>query len=68
MGAADSEVTSILDQRHHISNPVAADFRVINQGSMLAASTSTSQVFTTLLGAVAAISLLVAGAIDVALA
>jgi putative ABC transport system permease protein len=40
---------------------VNADFRVINQGSILAASSSTSDVFTTLLGAVAAISLLVGG-------
>jgi len=61
LDAADAEVTSILAQRHNISNPLNADFRVINQGSILAASTSTSQVFTTLLGAVAAISLLVGG-------
>jgi putative ABC transport system permease protein len=61
LDAADAEVTSILDQRHHIANTAATDFRVINQGSILAASSSTSQVFTTLLGAVAAISLLVGG-------
>ena len=61
LDAADAEVTAILDQRHHVANPAAADFRVINQGSILAASTSTSQVFTTLLGAVAAISLVVGG-------
>src|SRR5205807_2062544 len=50
-----------LDQRHRISSPADSDFRVINQGTILAASSSTSQVFTTLLGAVAAISLLVGG-------
>ncbi len=61
LDAASAEVTSILDQRHHIQNPLLADFRVINQGSILAASSSTSQVFTTLLGEVAAISLLVGG-------
>jgi putative ABC transport system permease protein len=61
LNAADAEVTSILDQRHRIASPVNADFRVINQGSILAASSSTSDVFTTLLGAVAAISLLVGG-------
>ena len=38
-----------------------ADFQVINQGSILAASSATSNVFTTLLGEVAAISLLVGG-------
>jgi putative ABC transport system permease protein len=61
LNAAESEVTSILDARHDITNPVNADFRVLNQGSILAASSSTSDVFTTLLGEVAAISLLVGG-------
>jgi putative ABC transport system permease protein len=61
LDAAEGEVTSILDQRHKISNPSDADFRVINQGSILQASSSTSSVFTTLLGEVAAISLLVGG-------
>jgi putative ABC transport system permease protein len=61
LDAAEAEVTSILDQRHHIANAADADFRVINQGSILAASSSTSSVFTTLLGEVAAISLLVGG-------
>jgi putative ABC transport system permease protein len=61
LDAAEAEVTSILDQRHHITNSADADFRVINQGSILAASSSTSSVFTTLLGEVAAISLLVGG-------
>jgi putative ABC transport system permease protein len=61
LNAAQSEITSILDRRHRISSPTDSDFRVINQGTILAASSSTSQVFTTLLGAVAAISLLVGG-------
>jgi putative ABC transport system permease protein len=61
LDAAEAEVTSILDQRHHIANAADADFRVINQGSILQASSSTSSVFTTLLGEVAAISLLVGG-------
>jgi putative ABC transport system permease protein len=61
LNAAEAEVTSILDQRHKITNPADADFRVINQGSILQASSSTSSVFTTLLGEVAAISLLVGG-------
>ncbi|MDX6643784.1 MAG: putative transport system permease protein, partial [Solirubrobacteraceae bacterium] len=49
------------NQRHRIANAAGADFRIINQGTILAASNSTSQVFTTLLGVVAAISLLVGG-------
>jgi putative ABC transport system permease protein len=39
----------------------SSGFQVVNQGSILAASSSTTGVFTTLLGAVAAISLLVGG-------
>ena len=61
LDAAEAEITAILDQRHRITSAASSDFRVINQGTILAASTSTSDVFTTLLGAVAAISLLVGG-------
>jgi len=61
LDAADAEVTSILDQRHQITDTANPGFRVINQGSLLTASSSTSNVFTTLLGEVAAISLLVGG-------
>lgn len=61
LDAAQSEVTSILDQRLDVTDPTNPGFQVLNQGSILQASSSTSQVFTTLLGAVAAISLLVGG-------
>ena len=58
--AAQTEVTSILEQQlgTTVANP---GFNVINQGTILSASQSTSGVFTTLLGEVAAISLLVGG-------
>jgi putative ABC transport system permease protein len=59
--AAQDEVTTILDSTHKIANPLNADFRVLNQASLLATSNSTNRVFTVLLGAVAAISLLVGG-------
>jgi putative ABC transport system permease protein len=59
--AAAAEVTAVLDGTHKITNPLNADFRLLNQASLLATSSSTSSVFTTLLGAVAAISLLVGG-------
>jgi len=59
--AAAAEVTAVLDGTHRITNPLNADFRLLNQASLLATSSSTSSVFTTLLGAVAAISLLVGG-------
>ncbi len=60
LNAAEAEVSSILEQQLGTSatNP---GFNVINQGSILEASSSTSSVFTTLLGEVAAISLLVGG-------
>jgi putative ABC transport system permease protein len=63
LNAAQSEVTSILNDRHDI-NPAdssTTSFQVINQGSILETSNQTTSVFTTLLGAVAAISLLVGG-------
>jgi putative ABC transport system permease protein len=60
--AAQTEVTDILDQRHPTAaGSTTSSFTVINQGSILQASNSTSGVFTTLLGEVAAISLLVGG-------
>jgi putative ABC transport system permease protein len=61
LNAAESEVTSILEERHKIKNASEPGFSVLNQGSLLETSSSTSSVFTTLLGEVAAISLLVGG-------
>jgi putative ABC transport system permease protein len=62
LGAAQTEITDILDQRHPTtSSSSSSSFNVINQGSILQTSTSSSKVFTTLLGEVAAISLLVGG-------
>jgi putative ABC transport system permease protein len=62
LSAAQTEVTEILDQRHPPTDgSTTSSFQVINQGSILQASESTSGVFTTLLGEVAAISLLVGG-------
>jgi putative ABC transport system permease protein len=61
LNAAESEVTQILEERHRIKNTSEPGFSVLNQGSLLETSSSTSSVFTTLLGEVAAISLLVGG-------
>ncbi|HWD86315.1 MAG TPA: ABC transporter permease [Solirubrobacteraceae bacterium] len=63
LDAAQTEVTDILNQ---LDPPTAgnngqSNFEVVNQSSILQASTSSSKVFTTLLGEVAAISLLVGG-------
>jgi putative ABC transport system permease protein len=62
LNAAQSEVTSILNSVDPPSpGSTSSNFNVINQGSILQTSASSSQVFTTLLGEVAAISLLVGG-------
>jgi putative ABC transport system permease protein len=61
MDTAQAEILTILDSRHNISAGATSPFSVLNQGSLLAASASTTQTFTVLLGAVAAISLLVGG-------
>jgi putative ABC transport system permease protein len=63
LSAAQTEVTDILNQ---VDPPTASsddesNFQVVNQSSILQASTSSSKVFTTLLAEVAAISLLVGG-------
>ena len=61
--AAQTEVTQVLSQVDppSPSSPTTSNFNVINQGSILQTSASSSGVFTTLLGEVAAISLLVGG-------
>jgi putative ABC transport system permease protein len=61
LNAAEAEVTQTLEERHKITNTEEPGFQVLNQGSLLETSSSTSGVFTTLLGEVAAISLLVGG-------
>jgi putative ABC transport system permease protein len=61
LNAAESEISQIIEERHKIKNTSEPGFSVLNQGSLLEASSSTSSVFTTLLGEVAAISLLVGG-------
>jgi putative ABC transport system permease protein len=58
---AQGEVTDILDQRHGISGSNSADFQIMNQASLQQTVTASSKTFTVLLGAVAAISLLVGG-------
>ncbi len=59
--SAEAEVTQIIERRHRVKDTAEPGFQVINQGSLLEATSSTSSVFTTLLGEVAAISLLVGG-------
>jgi putative ABC transport system permease protein len=61
LDAAQAEVTAILADRHDVRAADTTSFQVINQGAILETSNETTSVFTTLLGAVAAISLLVGG-------
>ena len=59
--AASAEITAVLNTTHHLAKPTGTEFQILNQASLLATSTSTTQTFTVLLAAVAAISLLVGG-------
>jgi putative ABC transport system permease protein len=63
LNAAQTEVTNILNQLDPPSagSLTSSNFNVINQSSIIQTSTASSKVFTTLLGEVAAISLLVGG-------
>ncbi len=58
---AQNEITTVLMGRHGIKDPSALDFRVSSQASLLTTQADTNRTFTVLLGAVAAISLLVGG-------
>jgi putative ABC transport system permease protein len=58
---AEEETKSIIEERHKITNTAEPGFNVLNQGSLLESSKESAEVFTTLLGEVAAISLLVGG-------
>ncbi|GEP34223.1 peptide ABC transporter permease [Nocardioides szechwanensis] len=57
---AQNEIQAILDARHGVSSS-DRDYSVSSASSILEAATSSNQTFTVLLGAVAAISLLVGG-------
>lgn len=57
--AAQNEVTSILQAQHKSSS--STDFTVLNQASLQQSQEESNRTFTVLLGAVAAISLLVGG-------
>jgi putative ABC transport system permease protein len=60
VSAAQAEAEAILNNRHHVTT-ATEDYSVFSASSILSAVTSTTQTFTILLGAVAAISLLVGG-------
>ena len=59
--AANTEVTQILLDRHHISDPTQADFQILSQQDVLNSASQTTGVLTLMLGAIAGISLVVGG-------
>ncbi len=61
MTQVQNDITTLLLQRHNISNPANADFSTLNEASIVATASSVVSTFTVLLGSVAGISLLVGG-------
>lgn len=61
VNAVQSQVATILNQRLEVAAGATAPYRIQNASQLLATQTETADTFTTLLGAVAAISLLVGG-------
>jgi len=61
MTTIQADVTQLLLDRHNISDVSLADFRVFNQADIVATASSVTSTFTTLLAAIAGISLLVGG-------
>ena len=59
--AASDEVTQVLLDRHHISDPTQADFQILSQQDILSSASQTTGILTLMLGAIAGISLVVGG-------
>ena len=56
-----ANITSLLLERHNISDSASADFSTMNQADIIATASSVTGTFTSLLAAVAGISLIVGG-------
>ncbi len=61
MAQVQGDITNLLLTRHNIADPTKADFNVLNQADIVAAASSVTGTFTSLLAAIAGISLLVGG-------
>ncbi len=61
VSSAETEITTILLQRHQISDPTQADFQILSQQDILTQATSIATALTLVLGAIAGISLVVGG-------
>lgn len=61
MSQVQADITQLLLDRHHISDPAAADFSIFNQNDILASASSITSTLTYLLAAIGGISLVVGG-------
>jgi putative ABC transport system permease protein len=61
MTELQNEVTSLLLDRHHISDPQLADFSTLNQADIVSSASTITNTLTYLLASVAGISLIVGG-------
>ena len=61
MTQVQDDITTLLLSRHNITDSTKADFTVLNQASIVSTASSVTGTFTTLLAAIAAISLVVGG-------
>ncbi|MEP6833378.1 MAG: ABC transporter permease [Gemmatimonas sp.] len=59
--AAQDEITAIMHESHNLGDGVPDDFTVRNQNDLAATATSTTQVMSWLLAAIASVSLVVGG-------
>ena len=61
MSDIQQSITTLLLDRHHITDPTLADFNTLNQTDILSTASSITSTFTILLAAIAGISLIVGG-------
>jgi putative ABC transport system permease protein len=61
MVAVQQQINDLLLKRHNISDPLMADFSLVNQADIIATASSITGTFTILLSSIAGISLLVGG-------
>ncbi|OGI24898.1 MAG: hypothetical protein A3J76_05450 [Candidatus Moranbacteria bacterium RBG_13_45_13] len=61
MTSVQDQISELLMARHKISDPMQADFRIMNQNDIIATASSVTNTFTILLSSIAGISLLVGG-------
>jgi len=61
MADLQAQITSLLLDRHHISDPASADFNTLNQADIISTASTVTTTLTILLASVAGISLIVGG-------